>query len=84
MSEVKDVSGKVLNIGDTVAFCAGGRGTDMRLGKVGRMTGKSVIILIKEARQRYNSKTCRWDLTEIVDVEVIRAFGSVCKVEVAE
>lgn len=84
MSEAKDVTGKVLNIGDKVAYCAGGRGTDMRIGEVGRMTAKSVIILTKEERHRYNSSTRRWDILEIVDVEVIRAFASVCKVEVSE
>lgn len=76
----KDVSGKELNVGDTVAYCLGGKGTQMRTGKVLRMTAKSVIISAKEVRHRWNGK----GYDEVFeDVEVIRAFDAVSKVEVA-
>lgn len=77
---VKDVSGKDLNVGDTVAYCLGGKGTQMRTGKVLRMTGKSVIIAAKETRWMWNGKG--YD-ERLEDSEVIRAFDAVSKVEVS-
>lgn len=76
----KDVSGKELNVGDTVAYCLGGKGTQMRTGVVLRMTGKSVIIAAKDLRYRWDGR----GYTEFTDdVEVIRAFDAVSKVEVS-
>lgn len=40
----KDVSGKVLELGDKVAFCSAGRSSDMRIGEVVRITPKQVEI----------------------------------------
>lgn len=44
MSEVKDVLGKPVNIGDTVAFAGAGRGASQFLvGKVVRFAGKMSV-----------------------------------------
>lgn len=75
---MKDVSGKELNVGDTVAYCLGGKGTAMRTGKVLRITAKSVIIAAKDTRYKWNG--IRYDKT-LEEVEVIRAFDAVSKVE---
>jgi len=39
-----DVDGKLLQVGDRVAFCLGGKGTEMRLGEVIKVTAKQVLI----------------------------------------
>lgn len=80
MSEFKDVAGNVLAIGDKVAYCLGGSGTNMRIGTIGRFTAKSVGIAIKEGRTMYNSETGRWDKFELVDAEVLRLPDAVAKV----
>lgn len=77
---MKDVSGQTLQVGDKIAFCLGGRGTQMRVGVVDRMTTKSVIIVTKEGRHAFNEETRRWDKLVVVDVEVIRAFDAVSKI----
>ncbi|QYW06661.1 hypothetical protein uav_130 [Pseudomonas phage UAVern] len=78
MSEAKDVSGKVLNVGDKVAYCLGGKGTVMRVGEVLRMTAKSVIIGGSELRYNWTARQHQMEV-----VETIRAFDAVSKVEVA-
>lgn len=41
---IRDVSGKTLTIGDTVAFCMAGTASTMRTGKIIRFTKKQVEI----------------------------------------
>lgn len=77
MSEFKDVSGHTLNVGDQVAYCLGGKGTEMRVGEVLRMTTKSVIISGSAMQHRWNGHV--W-VQEIVPKETIRAFDAVSKV----
>lgn len=77
MSEAIDVSGHKLFVGDDVAYCLGGKGTQMRVGKVLRMTTKSVIISGSEMRYRWNGDSYCQQLTAI---ETIRAFDAVSKV----
>ena len=80
MSEFKDVAGTVLAVGDKVAYCLGGSGTNMRIGTIGRFTAKSVGIATKERRSMYNPETRRWDKIEIFDAEVLRLPDAVAKV----
>lgn len=72
-----DVSGKQLAVGDDVAYCLGGKGTQMRVGTVLRMTAKSVIIEGSEMRYTWNNGGYKH---EMQTVEVIRAFDAVSKV----
>lgn len=80
MFEVKDVSGKILEVGDTVAFCIGGRGTVMRLGVVKKLTDKSVVLDVPENRLTYNDETRRYDKVVVVDTKVVRPHAAVSKV----
>lgn len=46
-----DVDGKMLQIGDRVAFCLGGTGTVMKLGEVIKVTAKQVLIQHRGSNQ---------------------------------
>lgn len=80
MLEVKDVSGKILEVGDEVAFCIGGSGTVMRVGVINKITEKSVILGVVDARHTYNEATRRYDKVVLVEAKVIRAHDSVSKI----
>jgi len=74
---MKDVSGQELAVGDKVAYCLGGKGTQMRVGEILRMTAKSVIISGSEMQHKWNGKSYDHQLTAI---EVIRAFDAVSRI----
>lgn len=80
MLEVKDVSGKILEVGDKVAFCIGGSGTVMRVGVINKITDKSVILGVAATRHTYNEATGRYDKVVRVEDKVIRAHDSVSKI----
>lgn len=79
MTEPVDVSGHKLTVGDYVAYCLGGKGTQMRVGEVLRMTAKSVIIKGSEMQYKWTGRETGYS-HELVEIEVIRAFDSVSKV----
>jgi hypothetical protein len=74
---MKDVSGKTLAVGDDVAYCLGGKGTQMRVGEVLRMTAKSVIIAGSEMRYVWNNGGYKHEMQTI---ETVRAFDAVSKI----
>lgn len=74
---MKDVSGQLLAVGDLVAYCLGGKGTQMRTGEVLRMTAKSVIIAGSQMQYRWDGKGYTHELAAI---EVVRAFDAVSKI----
>lgn len=74
---MKDVSGQLLAIGDKVAYCLGGKGTQMRVSPVLRITAKSVILEGNEMRYIWSGKAY---VEKMEHVEVIRAFDAVSKI----
>lgn len=80
MLEVKDVSGKVLQVGDDVAFCIGGSGTVMRISVINKITDKSVILSVDDYRNTYNQETGKYDKVVLVKEKVIRAHNAVSKI----
>jgi len=74
---VVDVSGQALAVGDKVAYCLGGKGTQMRVGEVLRMTTKSVIISGSEMRYQWADGKYNHVLTP---VETVRAFDAVSRI----
>lgn len=51
-----DVAGKEIEVGMSVAFCTAGRSSDMRLGKVVRMTKKQVEIEYTDYKYSYEAR----------------------------
>lgn len=79
MVNAVDVSGRFLQVGDEVAFCLGGRGTEMRVGEVTKITAKSVIIETMQLVYCYTEKQHVFR-----GVNTTRAHGAVSKVFRAE
>jgi len=71
-----DVAGKIIEVGDTVAFCVAGRSSDMRLGKV--------MSIMKKQCSIEHTADAVWNGREYVPAEyparTLRNFCNVAKV----
>jgi hypothetical protein len=76
---MKDVSGQTLAVGDKVAYCLGGKGTQMRVGEILRITAKSVIIAGSEMRYVWTGSSTGYK-HELQTIETIRAFDAVSRI----
>lgn len=74
-----DIAGKVIDIGDTVAFCTAGKSSDMRIGKVIRITPKQVEILHSENVHTWDT-TLKNYVYGLVDKKTLRHSNNVAKV----
>lgn len=80
MSEFKvpplDVAGKLIQLGDTVAFCVAGRSSDMRIGKVMSLMKKQCSIE-HEADYEWNGREY---VPAAYKARTLRNFCNVAKV----
>jgi hypothetical protein len=74
----QDVAKKAMYIGDQVAFCAAGRSSDMRVGKIIRFTKKQVEIEHEELQGKWVGS--KWVKDVPTTVTSMRNFENVAKV----
>lgn len=77
---MKDIAGKKIKLGDKVAFAHGQRHA-LHIGVVTAILPKTVRVVEKQPRERWNQETRKYDLVEMVDVEYLRAFENVVVIE---
>lgn len=74
-----DIAGKIIDLGDKVAFCTAGKSSDMRIGEVIQVTPRQVKVA-------YSERKPIWDVLkqdynyEWVDKTVLRHSNNVAKV----
>lgn len=74
-----DVAGKVLSVGDSVAYCMAGKSSDMRVGPITRLTKKQVVLEYPEEGSVWDSKQQKY-VPAIIQRKVMRDFSNVAKV----